>query len=57
MDKAIAAREEQLQHGEEWLAQFRKVDDETKKLMAINLDLTRKNGSLQVELNLARKEA
>ena len=25
--------------------------------MAMNLDLTRKNGSLQVELNLARKDA
>ena len=57
MDKAIAAREEQLQRGEEWLARFRKVNDETKKLMAINLDLTRKNGSLQVELNLVCKEA
>ena len=57
IENAIAAREEQLRHGEEWLARFRKVNDETKKLMAINLDLTRKNGSLQVELNLARKEA
>ena len=56
MDQAIAAQEEQLQRGEEWLARFRKVYEETKKLMAINHDLTRKNGSLQVELNLARNE-
>ena len=57
MDQAIAAREEQLQRGEEWLARFQKVNDETKKLMAINHDLTRKNGGLQVELYLARNEA
>ena len=56
MDQTIAAREEQLQRGEDWLACFRKVNDETKKLMAINLDLTRNNGSLQVELNFAREE-
>ena len=57
MDQAIAAREEQLQHGEEWLAQFRKVNDETKKLMAINHYLTWKNGNLQVEIYLARNKA
>ena len=57
MDQAIAAREEQLQHGEEWLARFPKVNDEMKNLMAINHDLTRKNGNMQVELNLVRNEA
>ena len=56
MDQAIAAREEELQRGEEWLARFQKENDETKKLMAINHDLTRKNGNLQVELNLARNK-
>ena len=57
MDQAIIAWEEQLQHGEEWLARFQKVNDEMKKLMAINHDLARKNGNLQVELNLARNKA
>ena len=53
LDKAILAREELVKHSDVATNMF----EQPRKMMASNLELTRQVGELQVEVQLARKEA
>lgn len=57
LDKAVEARKEQAQQVEAANEAVQKMLEELKKMMASNLELTRQNGNLMIEVALARKDA
>ena len=57
VEEAIAAREELVKHSRDWVATLKNVNEELKKTMEMNIDLTEKNANLQQELHRACRDA
>ena len=56
MDDAIAAREQLLKQANDSLATLWTLHEDLKNTVAVNIDLTHKNASLELELNRAHMD-
>ena len=56
MDDAIAVTEQVLKQADDSLATLRTLHEDLKKTVAVNIDLTHKNASLDLELNRACRD-
>src|ERR1043165_9131843 len=57
INKAVAAREEQLAHAKTNVDRYEAIGKDLKEMMDMNLDFARRNVLLEQELELARNDA